>query len=560
MFIRLAPVDKLNQIMWNGFDHWAHPKLVNWASNGDSRAAWYLASWQYAHGEFRDALRWLMSISQSRTDSKVLVGLIKCYSALGESRLLRALLGKLAGSGKLVDILPYAEANAVESTEQRLEAINSVYERNGLLPIKVKRPDQSLTLANIAGDLDSVGAAPYVEQGPLVSVVMAAHNASSTIESAVECLLAQTWRRIEVIIVDDASTDDTLERVRRLAANDHRLRYLECDCNSGAYAARNRGMAQAQGEFVTVHDSDDWSHPQKIEQQVAPLLHSPHLVASYSWWVRVTDKFQCLGSWVLGDSFLELNQSSWLIRRSALSATGLWDEVRVGGDIEFATRLQHHFGYAALESVLPTVPLAFSLTDAGSLTRTKATHISTQFHGLRRQYCEAFNWWHRQYKGAPTMPSNPGSGHVRPFPAPLGNLRSDQYCFSAVLVANLSVQGEDLEKLLAFLENARERYFDVCLLHWPERDAWHGNPIADGVFEWCQTHGVNFAHFGITVQARTVVLSHASLWHRPPSRTAQLTGVENLIVHEGDLGDQRASVLAYFIAGGIDLEACDEAS
>lgn len=553
-----APVDKFNQIMWNGFDHWAHPKLVEKASGGDLKAAWYLATWHYAHGQFRDALRWLVSIPKPTTDPKVVVGLIKCYSALDKSRSLRALLSELGVSEPLASILPYAKANSAQNAEERLAAINSVYERNELTPIKVKRPDQPLALTNIAGDLNRVAAPLGVEKGPLVSVVMAAYNASNTIEMAIECLLAQSWHNIEVVVVDDASTDDTLERVRRLASNDSRVRYLESDSNSGAYAARNRGMAQAQGEFVTVHDSDDWSHPQKIEKQVAPLLRSPHLVASYSWWVRVTDKLQCLGSWILGDSFLELNQSSWLIRRSALVATGVWDEVRVGGDVEFATRLQHHFGHAALESVLPEVPLAFSLTDSGSLTRTKATHITTLFHGLRRQYREAFSWWHRQRKGVPIMPPNPGSGEVRPFPIPLGNLRINQHFFSAVLGANFAVQGDELQGLLAFLESARQQYNDVCLLHWPERDAWHGNPIADDVFEWCQRHGIQFAHFGIRVQAHTVVLHRASLWHRPPTRTAQLTGLKHLIVNEGELRDQRAAILAYFSAGGINVEACDE--
>ncbi|WP_347331354.1 glycosyltransferase family 2 protein [Marinimicrobium locisalis] len=553
-----SPVDKLNQIMWNGFDHWAYPQLLSLASRGDPGAAWYLATWHYAHGSTGEALRWVKGLN-SEGDFKTLVGLTKCYTVLGETTPLRALVGDALSNDALANILPYAQANAAENESQRLNAINRIYRRNDLQAILPKDPEQPLSLANLSGEAATGEKAMCTEQQrPLVSVVMAAYNASSTIEMAIGCVLAQTWQELEVIVVDDASTDDTLERVQGLATRDHRVRYLVSDVNSGAYAARNRGMACVKGEFVTVHDSDDWSHPQKIEKQMVPLLQSPRLMASYSWWVRVTDDLQCLGSWVLGNAFLEVNQSSWLVRRSALAKTGLWDEVKVSADVEFATRMQHHFGYAALESVLPTVPLAFSLTDAGSLTRTKATHISTQFHGLRRQYSEAFSWWHRQCEGRPVMPPASGAGNMRPFPTPLGNLRGEPLFFEAVLVSNFAVHGEELASALAFLEGERKRHNSICLLHWPERNAWHGNPIADGVFEWCHAHGVHFAHFGMKVHAPTVVLSHASLWQRPPTRSVQLTEVENLIVHEGELGAQRTAVLAYFRAGGVNLEASNE--
>jgi len=548
-----ARVDKLSQILWNGFHHWAQPQLVELAGKGDSKATWSLACWHYAQGEVREALAWLGPGSEP--DLKAFIGLVKCYSALGESEALSQLVERHRSSKPLISAMPYAEANVAESSEQRLAALNGVYWQQGLAPLRVLHAGKPLALSNVSADLSEMDPASLVEEGPLVSVVMAAYNAANTIETAVECLLAQTWQRIEVVVVDDASTDDTLAKVKQLASQDNRVRYLESTRNAGAYPARNRGMAQAQGEFVTVHDSDDWSHPQKLEKQLAPLLRSPELQASYSWWVRVTSDFKCVGSWVLGDSFLELNQSSWLVRRTALNSTGLWDEVNVGGDMEFATRLQHHFGHDSLESVLPDVPLAFSLTDPGSLTRTKATHISTLFHGLRRQYREAFSWWHRQSKGAPVMPASTDAPQERPFPTPLGNFRSGQRAYDALLVANFAVDGPALERTLAFLDEQHRACDSLCLFHWPERDAWHGNPVADAVFEWCQARGVHFAHFGIAIAARALVLADASLWQRPPSRAVEVSGIEKVVVVQGSLDNQKVDLVAYFNAGGITREA-----
>lgn len=547
-----ARVDQLSQTLWNGFHHWAHPQLVELADEGDSKAGWSLAGWHYAQGEVREALTWLGPGSEP--DLKTFIALVKCYSALGESEALGQLVERHRNAKSLADAMPYAEANAAQSSGERLAALNGIYRQRELAPLKALDSAQPLSLSNIGAELSELDSA-LIDEGPLVSVVMAAYNAGNTIETAVGCLLAQTWRWLEVVVVDDASTDDTLAKVKQLASQDARVHYLESPRNAGAYAARNLGMAQATGEFVTVHDSDDWSHPQKLERQLAPLLRSRQLQASYSWWVRVTRDFDCVGSWVLGDSFLELNQSSWLVRRNALNATGLWDDVNVGGDMEFATRLQHHFGHEALESVLPDVPLAFSLTDPGSLTRTKATHISTLFHGLRRQYREAFSWWHRQSKGAPVMPSGTGTPQERPFPTPVGNFRSGQRAFDALLVANFAVDGLALERVLAFLDEQSRAYENLCLFHWPERDAWHGNPVADAVFEWCQARGVHFAHFGIAIEARTLVLAEASLWQRPPSRAVEVSGLEEVVVAQGSLDDQKSDLVAYFRAGGITGEA-----
>lgn len=91
---------------------------------------------------------------------------------------------------------------------------------------------------------------------PRVSVVIAAYNSEQSIGRAVESALAQSVR-VEVIVVDDASTDGTRQEVERLAARDRRVRLIESGVNGGPAVARNQGIAQASGDWIAILDADD---------------------------------------------------------------------------------------------------------------------------------------------------------------------------------------------------------------------------------------------------------------------------------------------------------------
>ncbi len=104
----------------------------------------------------------------------------------------------------------------------------------------------------------------------LVSVVLPTYNRNATIRAAVDSVLAQTYADIEVIVVDDASTDGTRATLERI--DDPRLRVLGHRHNLGASAARNSGIRASTGSLIAFHDSDDVWHPRKLEFQVPALL------------------------------------------------------------------------------------------------------------------------------------------------------------------------------------------------------------------------------------------------------------------------------------------------
>ena len=102
----------------------------------------------------------------------------------------------------------------------------------------------------------------------LVSVIIPTYNRESTIIRAVESVLSQTYKNIEVIIVDDCSTDGTLKLLKDNYSTNQKVRIYKLDKNSGACAARNKGIDVSQGKYIAFLDSDDVYYPKKIEWQM----------------------------------------------------------------------------------------------------------------------------------------------------------------------------------------------------------------------------------------------------------------------------------------------------
>lgn len=116
---------------------------------------------------------------------------------------------------------------------------------------------------------------------PSVTVVMAAFNAARTIEDAISSVLSQSVRDIELIVVDDGSSDSTPDLVRELSGVDSRVR-LVSQLNAGPSAARNRGTRAARSEIVAFLDSDDAWRPDHLELHVRALADDSELGISFS--------------------------------------------------------------------------------------------------------------------------------------------------------------------------------------------------------------------------------------------------------------------------------------
>ncbi|NAS31637.1 glycosyltransferase [Flavobacteriaceae bacterium R38] len=102
----------------------------------------------------------------------------------------------------------------------------------------------------------------------LVSIITPAFNSEAYIEETIQSVLNQTYGNWELLIVDDASADNTVKIVNRIAEKDPRIKLFELEVNSGAGIARNKAIEEAQGDFIAFLDADDLWKPEKLQKQL----------------------------------------------------------------------------------------------------------------------------------------------------------------------------------------------------------------------------------------------------------------------------------------------------
>ena len=104
-----------------------------------------------------------------------------------------------------------------------------------------------------------------------VSVIIPTYNRGNLIINSIKSVLNQTFKNLEVIIVDDGSTDNTQDKVNKI--KDSRIKYIKLYSNKGASYARNVGIKNATGKFISFQDSDDIFYPNKIEKQLKNIIN-----------------------------------------------------------------------------------------------------------------------------------------------------------------------------------------------------------------------------------------------------------------------------------------------
>lgn len=279
-----------------------------------------------------------------------------------------------------------------------LEWVNSYLLKTGTKPVDLAETAGSVFQRVHAKTTESV-------RGPLISVIMTAWNSEKTIRHAAMSILQQSWRDIELIIVDDASEDGTWREMLSLAAMDGRVKILRNAINCGTFASKNIAAQICNGAWITCQDADDWSHPNRFEMQMGAMRKLGQVPrCSCVSMLRMEqsgriDRFAPISPYSLDGVARDAPISTIFERDFFFDHLGGWDNVRFGADTEITERVQAIIGreYQRLKCIG-----MFCLISDSGLT-SQPDHMIDRTSGPSekpRQYAKSFRAWHSSVKSS----------------------------------------------------------------------------------------------------------------------------------------------------------------
>ena len=228
---------------------------------------------------------------------------------------------------------------------------------------------------------------------PIISVVIAVHNGEKTIKETIESVLSQSFRDFELIVINDGSTDKTMDVVSRF--NDPRIRFFSFP-NRGVSISRNEGAARSAGEYLSFIDADDIWKSDKLKDQLKALEANPGSAVAYSWsdymdetgchvWkgARFTNSGNVYEESLLHNIFQ--NASNALIKKEAFEAVGGFDPYfAVHEDWDIALRLAEKYSFACVQKVHILYRIRF-----GSMSTRTADMEKTWLEIVNRNFSKA---------------------------------------------------------------------------------------------------------------------------------------------------------------------------
>ncbi len=363
-------------------------------------AAFELALWhanQYTSDGAKKCLQLLPIVLEDEKDQDIVrktkILEVECYELLGENEKGKKVIEEALASKPHPDLY-LAAANLETTVIKRVEWINRALSMYDVANVTLLNDETQLPYDRLqASEKQSL----KTGEQPKVTIIVPVYNAADIIHTSLNSILKQSWKNIEVLVVDDCSSDDTAAVVKEYAKKDSRVQFIQTEVNGGAYVARNHALTVATGDFVTINDADDWSHPFKIEAQVQHFLQHPKVIGNFSQQARATNDLNFFRRGKPGQ-YIFANMSSFMFRRKpVMEAIGYWDCVRFGGDSEYVKRIKLIFGEKSVVEV-PTAPLSFQRQLPTSLTGHSAFGFPGFFMGARKEYAESHEHFHKNHR------------------------------------------------------------------------------------------------------------------------------------------------------------------
>lgn len=230
-----------------------------------------------------------------------------------------------------------------------------------------------------------------MDKRPKISLIMKVYNGEQYLRAAVDSILSQTYKDFELLIIDDGSTDGSIDIVN--SYSDDRIRFLKNDHNMGLCKTQNRAMREALGEYIAIMDCDDISYPGRFARQAAYLDEHPDTVLCGSYRNNIIDDVESdflpvreytseslKFSLCFGNMFF--THSSIMFRGDVCRDNGiLYGPARLAEDYQFIIRLS---GYGKI-ALLPEILIAYRIYSQ-STSNVRRQELANQAADIRRDY------------------------------------------------------------------------------------------------------------------------------------------------------------------------------
>ena len=205
----------------------------------------------------------------------------------------------------------------------------------------------------------------------LVSVITPSYNCARFIEETIRSVQAQTWQNWEMVIVDDCSTDNSVDVIQRIAKDDARIRLMQHQWNGGPAVSRNIAIENAKGRYIAFLDSDDLWLPEKLEKQLA-FIKKKDAALVYSGYQKITEEGELKGvvhppKQVTYNDMLRSNYIGCL--------TAVYDRQKIGKCyMPIIAKRQDH---ALWLKILKQTPVAYCLEEVLAHYRIQSNSVSS---------------------------------------------------------------------------------------------------------------------------------------------------------------------------------------
>lgn len=227
---------------------------------------------------------------------------------------------------------------------------------------------------------------------PLITVVLPTYNRTGSLSKSIQSVLDQTYTNFELLVIDDASTDNTREVVSRI--DDPRIKYIEHEVNQGPSVARNTGIEKANGNIIAFQDSDDEWFPEKLQKQVSAFDTAPSdvgVVYTGMWrivnderryipYTGVAPKEGDISSSIMRFNFISTQMAA--VQKKCFDEVGKFDEkLDALTDWELWIRIANHYRFKLVNE-----PLVSAVVQSDSISQDNDKILEAREHIVNKHY------------------------------------------------------------------------------------------------------------------------------------------------------------------------------